>query len=192
MNAPETTFWDERYAADRVPWDQPTPPRVFTDFLKRHPAGRVLIPGCGSGYELSILHRAGWSTLGIDYSPKAVSRAQRILGPLAGLVRLGDFFSSELQLGVFDLVYERTFLCALPAERTADYGRRMAELVTPGGLLCGFFFLGPEDEPPPHPICDHELKRILENHFTRIEDQAVTDSLPLFANKERWMIWQRI
>ena len=186
------TFWDQRYAAGRIPWDQPKPCRIFTDFLNRHrPAGRAFVPACGSGYELCALHEAGWETLGIDFSRAAIARAKKILGPLASLVQSGDFFTPAPGLGHFDLVYERTFLCALSPEMRQAYGQRMAELITPGGVLCGFFFFGPEDEPPPHPISDAELRRILEIGFVQVEDKAVPDSLPLFAGKERWQVWRR-
>jgi SAM-dependent methyltransferase len=88
MSQPDAAFWDERYAAGCTPWDQPEPPRAFADFLKhRQSGGRAFVPGCGSGYEIRALHEAGWETLGIDYSHAAVARAQKILGPKAGLVR---------------------------------------------------------------------------------------------------------
>ena len=192
MNEPGATFWDERYAAGRTPWDQPQPPRIFADFLSRQrPAGRAFVPGCGSGYELRALHESGWQTLGIDYSRAAVARAQNILGALAELVRYGDFFARDATFGSFDLVYERTFLCALSPARRKDYGQRMAELIKPGGVLCGFFFFGPEDDPPPHPIDEAGLKQILGSDFEKVEDMAVLDSLPLFAGKERWQVWRR-
>lgn len=192
MNDPDAAFWDTRYLCGRIAWDQPEPPRAFADFLsRRQPAGRAFVPGCGSGYEIRALHAAGWTTLGIDYSLAAVTRAHKVLGPLAGLVRHGDFFTPEPGWETFDLVYERTFLCALPTTQRRAYGRRMAELVASGGVLCGFFFFGPEDEPPPHPIAEDELWLILGHDFERIEDKAVPDSLPLFAGKERWQVWQR-
>lgn len=192
MNEPDARFWDERYAAGRIPWDQPKPPRVFMNFLTRHRhAGRALVPGCGSGYEVCALHKSGWKTVGIDYSPAAIARAQTILGPLSELVQHGDFFAQAPRLGIFDLVYERTFLCALSPDWRQAYGQRMAELIAPGGVLCGFFFFGPEEEPPPYPIRDGELGLILESNFERIEDKKVSDSLPLFAGKERWQVWRR-
>lgn len=192
MTQADAAFWDERYAVGRTPWDQPKPPRAFADFLKRRqPIVRAFVPGCGSGYEIRALHEAGWETLGIDYSRAAVARAQTILGPLSGLVRYGDFFAHDAALGSFELVYERTFLCALSPDRRHDYGQRMAELIQPGGVLCGFFFFGPEDEPPPHPISATELLAIFGHAFERIEDAHVPDSLPLFAGKERWQVWRR-
>lgn len=195
MSGKESTtpgFWDQRYLSGKTPWDQRDVPVQLRDYLQRTPAtGRALVPGCGSGYEIRILHDRGWQVLGLDFSPAAVARARNELGPLGRLVRTGDFFAPADDLVGFNLIYERTFLCALPPELHARYARRMAELIRPGGVLCGFFFLGPEDEPPPHPLSQARLDALLGEAFDRIEDQPVPDSLPLFAGKERWQAWQR-
>ncbi len=185
-------FWDQRYAAGKTPWDQREVPGNLRDFLQRTPvSGRALVPGCGSGYEIKTLHELGWTVLGLDFSTAAVAQAQRQLGPLGDLVRAGDFFAPAADLAAFSLVYERTFLCALPPDLHAPYARRMAELIAPGGVLCGFFFLGPEDEPPPHPLSQEQINALLNEAFELIEDRPVPDSLPLFAGKERWQVWRR-
>lgn len=185
-------FWDQRYAAGKTPWDQRAIPSRLAEFLHRTPvSGRAFVPGCGSGYEIKSLHEQGWPVLGLDFSAAAVAHAQRELGPLGHLVRVGDFFAPAADLAGFSLVYERTFLCALPPELHASYARRMAELIVPGGVLCGFFFLGPEDEPPPHPLRQEQINGLLGRDFELTENLAVPDSLPLFAGKERWQVWRR-
>ena len=51
------------------------------EFLAKHQGpGRVLIPGCGSGYEIEAFSSAGWDVIGIDFSKVAVARARRLLG----------------------------------------------------------------------------------------------------------------
>lgn len=185
-------FWDQRYTLGKTPWDQHGVPVALHEFLARTPAdGRALVPGCGSGYEIKALHAAGWPVIGLDFSAAAVEQAQRELGPLRDLVRQGDFFAAAPDLGDFSLVYERTFLCALPPELHGPYARRMAELIRPGGVLCGLFFHGPEDEPPPYPLSATESLALLGPAFDLIDDRAVSDSLPLFAGKERWQAWRR-
>lgn len=195
MPHPESTkpgFWDQRYASGKTPWDQRTIPGRLAEFLHRTPvSGRAFVPGCGSGYEIRSLHEHGWSVLGLDFSAVAVTRAQQELGPHGTLVRQGDFFAPAHDLAGFNLVYERTFLCALPPELHPAYARRMAELIVPGGVLCGFFFQGPEEEPPPYPLTPQEISNLLSPAFELIEDQPVPDSLPLFAGKERWQVWRR-
>jgi len=185
-------FWNARYRAGAVPWDQQGVPMRFAEFLRHTPrSGRALVPGCGTGYEIRALHDAGWPVLGLDFSTAAIERARLLLGPLAALVRVGDFFAPAADLDGFQLVYERTFLCALPPELQSAYAARMAELIVPGGLLAGFFFQGPEDEPPPHPLSAAQLDRLLGVAFERLEDRSVPDSLPLYAGKERWQVWRR-
>jgi thiopurine S-methyltransferase len=195
MNSANSTtpdFWDQRYLKGRSPWDQGGVPDNLRDYLLRTPVfGRALVPGCGSGYEIRILHERGWPVVGLDFSTAAVARAQRLLGPLGHLVRVGDFFAPADDLAGFSLVYERTFLCALPPELHAPYARRMAELIAPGGVLCGFFFLGPEDEPPPFPLDQGQIDALLGGAFELTENLPVADSLPLYTGKERWQVWRR-
>jgi SAM-dependent methyltransferase len=185
-------FFDMRYAAGKMPWDYGGVPITLKLFLaERRGPGRVLIPGCGSGYEIAAFHSAGWDVVGIDFSKVAVARARALLGPLADKVREADFFTSPLRNASFDIIYERTFLCTLEPDRRKHYARRIADLVTPSGLLCGFFFFGPEEEPPPYPISKEQLDQLLGRYFEKFEDRAVEDSLPLYAGKERWQIWRR-
>jgi cyclopropane fatty-acyl-phospholipid synthase-like methyltransferase len=185
-------FFDNRYAAGRIPWDFGGVPNSLKVFLEQHHGpGRVLIPGCGSGYEIEAFASSGWEVIGIDFSTVAVARARRLLGSLADKVHIGDFFDYPLREGEFDIIYERTFLCTFAPEYWTRYAQRIAELIAPSGILCGFFFLGPEDEPPPFPISQGQLDELLGSWFQKIEEEVVEDSLPLFAGKERWQIWRR-
>jgi Thiopurine S-methyltransferase (TPMT) len=185
-------FFDIRYAAGKMPWDFGGVPQSLKVFLDTHRGpGRVLIPGCGSGYEIEAFSSSGWDVIGIDFSRLAVARARSLLGPLAGKVYEGDFFTYPLVEGCFDMIYERTFLCTLLPDFRLRYAQRIAELIVPSGVLCGFFFLGPEDEPPPYPISQFQLEQLLGSRFEKIEDNAVEDSLALYASKERWQIWRR-
>ncbi len=185
-------FFDIRYAAGKMPWDFGGVPQSLKVFLERQRGpGRVLIPGCGSGYEIEAFFAKGWDAIGIDFSRLAVARARSLLGPLAGKVYEGDFFACPLIEGCFDIIYERTFLCTLLPDLRLRYAQRIAELIVPSGVLCGFFFFGPEDEPPPYPISQSQLEQLLGSWFEKIEDSAVEDSLALYAGKERWQIWRR-
>lgn len=185
-------FFDARYAAGTMPWDFGGVPNALKRFLDKHPGpGRALIPGCGSGYEIEAFASAGWEAIGIDFSAVAVARARRRLGRLADKVIEGDFFRHPFGERSFDLIYERAFLCALSPERRPHYAQRLAALLAPSGLLCGFFFLGPQEEPPPYPIRQDQLGELLGGWFEKVENHAVEDSLPLHAGKERWQIWRR-
>ena len=81
-------FWDTRFRQNAMPWDAGRVPAALERFAARHPErGRVLIPGCGTGYEARLLAQTGFDVTAIDFSEAAVEAARRELGPLAHLVR---------------------------------------------------------------------------------------------------------
>lgn len=187
-------FWDVRYEAGRTPWDLGGPPAALIGFLAAHPGkGRtVLIPGCGTGREIEAFASAGYRVTAIDFSPPAVAQARARLGPaLAERVLLGDFFAETFADAPFDLIYERTFLCALPPALWPELVRRTAALLKPGGLLAGFFYFDGKEDGPPFGFAPGEDTRLYDEHFAILDDQPVTDSLPLFASRERWQVRRR-
>ena len=190
-DAAKPEFWEKRFRENFTPWDAGGVPAVLKRFLDEEPRGRsVLIPGCGSGYEVRAFAEAGFDVLAIDFAPAAVERAQRVLGPLSDRVRLSDFFESDFKTP-FDLVYERAFLCALPRRLWPRYAPRVAELLRPGGRLAGFFFFDNAERGPPFGLKAGELENLLGGHFVLAADAAVGDSIPIFAGKERWRVWTR-
>ena len=183
--------WDERFEGDFTPWDLKGVPQALRDFLDRDPAPRTaLIPGCGNAYELVAMSEAGWDVTAIDFSPAAVNLARAVAGAWAAQVVEADFFDWEPPRPL-DLVYERAFLCAMPPAMWPQVAARWAELLAPGGQLAGFFFFGTSPKGPPFGIQRAELEALLTPHFALVEEGAVTDSLPVFAGQERWMVWER-
>jgi SAM-dependent methyltransferase len=174
-----------------MPWDAGGVPLRLHAWLVAKTPGRVLVPGCGTGYEVRFFAERGWDVLAIDFSGAAIEAARRVLGEWSRLLQQADFFS--LQTGSFDLVYERAFLCALPRARWPDWGRRMAELVRPGGALAGFFYLDDNQRGPPFGISQEGLSALLEKAFELEESQAVplAESIPVFNGKEIWQVWKR-
>lgn len=185
-------FWNERYERGRTPWDLHGVPATLKAFMDRSSPRSVLVPGCGTGYEIEVFAQAGWDVTAIDFSPAAVEQAKTRLGELGHHVILGDFFNHDFGSCCFDVVYERTFLCALPPSTWPDYAARIARLLRPSALLAGVFLYGEEDEPPPYPLTEGSAKSLFGNLFTLTRTDPVTDSLPLFRGKERWQEWRRI
>ncbi len=128
----------------------------------------------------------------LDFSTAAIELARETVGKSwRGVLLAADFFSF-VPAEPFDLIYERAFLCALPRHLWPQYGRRVAELLPAGGLLAGYFFLTAELRGPPFGILPEQLAALLSPAFARREDRAVSDSLPVFAGRERWQVWQRL
>ncbi|TCS36991.1 thiopurine S-methyltransferase [Paucimonas lemoignei] len=185
-------FWSERFSAHFTPWDLGGIPAALRQFVAQapHPYA-TFIPGCGTGYEVAYLSEAGWDVVAIDFAPTAVAAAQARLGPWGKRVRQADFFSFVPDKPV-ELIYERAFLCALPRASWPDVVQRWASVLPAGGLLAGFFYFDTAPKGPPFGASSGELEGLLAPWFERVDDQPVSDSLPLFAGKERWQVWRRL
>jgi SAM-dependent methyltransferase len=184
-------FWTTRYASGKTPWDFGGVPAALKSFFAGSSTpGRVLIPGCGSGYEVEAFHTAGYDVTAIDFSPVAVDQAKRVLGILAERVIFGDFFTHDFGGRCFDLIYERTFLCSMPPSRWPDYATRVADLLSAEGRLVGIFFYAPQSASgPPYPLTEKQAEQLFESRFRLVHSELVTDSLPLFRGMERWQEW---
>lgn len=187
-------FWNERYASGKTPWDYGGVPPQLQHYLATRPrGGRALIPGCGTGHEVAAFHAAGYDVTAIDFAPVAVERARATLGPLLGeRVVLGDFFTYDFAAAPFDVIYERTFLCALPLDLREKYISRMAALLAPGGVLVGLFYLGNDLDGPPYALSAPEETRLFSPRFVRVRDEPSAQPLPMFGANERWREYRRV
>ncbi len=184
-------FWNHRFAAGTLPWDAGGVPARLAQFARdRADRPTTLIPGCGSAHEAAHLDRLGWPVCAIDFAPAAIASAAARLEGFRGELRCADFFDFAAPQP-FDLIYERAFRCALPRKLWPGYAPRCAALLRPGGLLAGFFHLGSEPKGPPFPIEADRLEALLGPWFEKIEDEAVSDSIRIFAGSERWQLWRR-
>jgi hypothetical protein len=189
-------FWDQRFRSGVTPWEAGSAPPALREFAAAYDTGtsvapRVLIPGCGSAWDAAFLDSADWEVSALDFSQAAVDTARSTLGAdWRGKLLCADFFTFEPD-ALFDVIYERAFLCALPRALWPDYAPRMAKLLRSGGLLAGSFFISDEPKGPPFGIFPQQLEDLLTPHFIRRADRALGDSLPVFAGRERWQVWER-
>ena len=183
-------FWDQRFRTGVTPWDAGRVPNALQAFVAAYRGPRrVLVPGCGSAWEARYLADRGWDVTAVDFSTEAIARARTTLGPHAARVLHADFFAFDAG-PPFDVVYERTFLCAMPRDRWPQYAARVAQLLVPGRLLAGLFFFSDEPKGPPFGASPGVLDALLSS-FERTEDRPVDDSIPLFKDRERWQVWRR-
>ncbi|PNY23664.1 thiol methyltransferase 2 [Tolypocladium capitatum] len=138
------------------------------------PRRTALVPGCGRGHDVLLLSSFGYDVWGLDYSADALRMADenRREADVQGLYEpagehlekgdvewlAGDFFDEGWSAGIgtdglgkFDLIFDYTFLCALPPEARPRWAKRVASLVHPKGrLVCLEFPSGkPLSEPGP-------------------------------------------
>ncbi|KGQ05680.1 putative thiol methyltransferase 2 [Beauveria bassiana D1-5] len=118
----------------------------------------ALVPGCGRGHDVLLLKTFGYDVVGLDSSADGIRRAKENVATLEaapggvkpqGNVQLGqeswvvaDFFAQDWSNGLgtdgsgkFDLIYDYTFLCALPPKLRPQWAKRMSELISHDGRL---------------------------------------------------------
>ena len=184
-------FLCKRFGEGVTPWDAGRVQGDFASFVAaRTQPLNTLIPGCGSAWEASHLADHRWPVTALDFSPTAVACAREVLTDQAVDLVCADFFAWQ-PAQALDLIYERAFLCALPRKLWADWGTRVAELLPPGGLLAGYFFVCDQLKGPPFGILPEQLDALLTPNFERIADKPVDDSIPVFSGRERWQVWRR-
>lgn len=184
-------FWCKRFGEGVTPWDAGRVQGDFASFVAaRAQPLNTLIPGCGSAWEAGHLADHRWPVTALDFSPTAVACAREVLADQAVDLVCADFFAWQ-PAQALDLIYERAFLCALPRKLWADWGTRVAELLPPGGLLAGYFFVCDQLKGPPFGILPEQLDALLLPNFECLTDQPVADSIPVFAGRERWQVWRR-
>eukprot|EP00929_Paragymnodinium_shiwhaense_P086992 TRINITY_DN47332_c0_g1_i1.p1 TRINITY_DN47332_c0_g1~~TRINITY_DN47332_c0_g1_i1.p1 ORF type:complete len:220 (+),score=44.65 TRINITY_DN47332_c0_g1_i1:85-744(+) len=157
-------------------WDAAQVEPALVDLMTRLelPKGRALVPGCGRGYSLVQLAAADRSVLGLDLAPTGVAAAQEYLKATLGgtalekqaSVKEGDFFTLEADSegGHFDLIYDCTFLCAIPKELREKWAEQHNKLLAPDGELVTLIFpVGPlSQDGPPFTINEDLVRSLLE------------------------------
>ena len=115
-------FWQEKFETQQTGWDRgQASPQLMRwladDVLNPRNGQRIAVPGCGKGWEVAALSKAGFEVTGLDYTPAAVTEAQNRLqeAGLRAQVIQADVLAYQPELP-FDAVYEQTCLCALSPE----------------------------------------------------------------------------
>lgn len=153
MAGPTADFWQDKFETGQTPWDRRKVSTQLIEWLNRavisavppdRIQGPVLVPGCGSGYEVIELARRGFDVIGIDYAPAAIHRANQ------QLIMLTHEQRRRVQLVQADLlgwqpslaagaVYEQTCLCAMHPDYWLAYAAQMMRWMQPGGRLMALF-----------------------------------------------------
>ncbi|XP_058101918.1 probable thiol methyltransferase 2 isoform X2 [Magnolia sinica] len=142
--------WDKCWEQGLTPWDLGGPTPVILDLLKTGalPNGRVLIPGCGSGYDVVAIASPERYVVGLDISDSAIKIAREMSSSLPNANYFSflkaDFFiwhPTEL----FDLIFDYTFFCAIEPSLRSSWASKVKDLLKADGELITLMF----------PISDH-------------------------------------
>lgn len=144
-------FWASRYVAGTTGWDlgQVSPPiKTYIDQLTDKTV-RILVPGCGNGYEAEYLWNQGFTNVHvIDLAKEPLENLkERCPGIPNDQLHQGDFFEHS---GAYDIIFEQTMFCAIDPDLRQKYADKVHQLLKPGGKLVGVLFNRHFDGGPPY------------------------------------------
>ncbi len=179
-----SAYWTSRYQNKETGWDigHPGPLARILDQLENKDL-RILIPGCGSGYEAEYALQCGFTkTHLLDFSQKPLE-AFKLRCPQfpEDQVHHADFFSHS---GEYDVILEQTFFCALPPKWREKYVRKMHSLLAENGLLTGVLFNFPLDSGPPFGGSKEEYIQLFSRKFDIIKMEPCSFSIKPRSGKE--------
>jgi len=186
----DKSYWDTRWKNGQTGWDLKTispPIKQFIDSLTDKNL-RILIPGCGSAYEAEYLLQNGFNNVTvIDISPTLVQQLSNAFSTYLKQQKLKviciDFF--ELN-GLFDVIIEQTFFCALHPDLRKAYVEHMPKLLDKNGLLTGLLFNREFEGGPPFGGNVMEYETLFKPHFSSVKFMPCLNSAAPRLGSEVW------
>ena len=188
------TFWDNKYANNKLGWDVgyiSKPLQVYIDQLTNKDI-KILIPGAGNGYEVEYLFNKGFTNIhvmDIAYQPLQNLKNRSPTFPEKQLIHI-DFF--DLKEAGFDLILEQTFFCALDPVLRKSYAKKMNDLLSLDGKLVGLFFDFPLTENgPPFGGSEMEYRQLFGKLFKIKILQRAYNSIKPRKGNELFFIFEK-
>lgn len=187
-------YWENRYQTRDMPWEKGAPSPGLVEFLSAKSGlsrGTVAVPGCGTGHDVLVWARAGFSAHGFDIAPSAIElaaeRARK--AALPARFQLADFLRDDPPFQ-FEWLWEHTLFCAIqPAERDR-YVQAVLRWLKPNGQYLAVNYLIPDTEGPPFGTSREELWDRFSPHFL-LEMEYVPRSYPNRTGLELLLWWRR-
>ena len=163
----DKNFWDERWKTQKTGWDIGYSSPAIEEYILQYAdkEAKVLIPGCGNAYEVEFLLKQGFSKITVlDISPSAVQILKDKYSDKKGVsVICENFFEHQ---GIYDLVIEQTFFCAISPSLRPEYAKKMHELLNENGRIIGVMFNRNFDKMgPPFGGSIAEYEQVFKKYF---------------------------
>jgi len=191
-----TDFWLERWHKNRIGFHRGTiNPHLLKHFEEcvGKAVSRILVPLSGKSIDsLWLRHRTEAQIVTCEFVPEAVQAFHRENavsfrlheeGPFKVYCgdRIttynGDFFALPERLArrtdLFEVIYDRAALIALPPKLRSDYVEILKNFLTPGGsiLLISLEYDAKEMDGPPFSVPESEIRQMFAPHKVQLLDR---------------------
>lgn len=188
----DKSYWTDRYTNSDAPWDIGEVSRPIKEYIDQLEVDdrRILIPGCGYGYEGEYLRRKGFRNVYfLDFSREPLENIKQRCSeiPEANFI-CQSVFDVE---GEFDLIIEQTLFCAIDPSLRNDYVKKLANLLTPKGKLVGLLFNKEFEEGPPFGGSKEEYLELFGRYFSSVSIEDCYNSIPKREGSEVFIRMQK-
>lgn len=158
--------------------------------------GRVLVPGCGTGYDVVAMACPGRFVVGLDISEEAIKKAKQMSCSLANadyFTFLTEDFFSWHPTDSFDLIFDYTFFCAIEPDMRSTWAQQIQNLLKPDGELITLMF--PMDDHaggPPYRVSIVDYEEVL--HPMGFRATSIVDNklaIEVRKGREKLGRWKR-
>ncbi|HEY9153344.1 MAG TPA: class I SAM-dependent methyltransferase [Anaerolineales bacterium] len=170
----------------RPPWDTGISPPELFDFISKHPAGRAIDIGCGTGTNVITLVQNGWQVTGIDFAPRAIQIAKGKIkkANIRADLRVGDATKLTGIEGPFDFALDMG--CFHGIEKKSDYLVQLNRVLASDGFwLLYAIFKSPQSE---HGLVASDIE-LIQSHGFRLGSRK--DGADRRERKSAWFLFQK-
>lgn len=191
--------WNERYKNNDMPWEKGEATPVLKELLQIvpqyfQPKTQALVPGCGLGHDVALLHKVGIHATGLDISETALKMARNTHPELKDAWLLDDLFQIIGHDEKYDLIWEHTCYCAIAPDKRPAYAESVFKLLKPNSFFAGVFFTDtgqPPEVGPPFSTSRTEAFNNFDRMFDLVWEGKPSQSYPGRENREWVMIWRK-
>ncbi len=192
---PDASRWEARYQTADTPWELHAAAPPFSELLSCAEApksGKVIVLGCGRGYDARHWADQGHFVTAVDFAPSAIVAAQALDPQQQVQWLVSDIFAlTPTYAGQFDYVVEHTCFCALePSQRTA-YARLVADLLVAQGQLVALFWAHSRSGGPPYGTTLAELNALFSPNFHTDSVEQPLNSIARRRGEEYLVRWRK-
>ncbi len=132
----------------------------------RHPAGRAIDIGCGTGTNVITLAKTGWQVTGFDFAARAIQIAKHKANKANVQANLFTDDATRMKnvTGQFDFALDLG--CFHSLENKADYLTQLDRILAPNGFWLMYGFLNPGTQPTALGLADSDLSMISAQGLT--------------------------
>ena len=165
-------FWNNKYLNNEDGWDIGKPTPIFVDYENQLVENsKILIPGCGRGYDAIYLSSKGHDVDALDFSSIAIDYLKKTSaskGLVINTIESNFFTLSNKYNNTYDYIFEYTFFCAISPDDRLAYVKKCNDLLKKkGSIIAVFLPLSTQEDSlnPPYQVKKNHVIKYFKDYF---------------------------